>query len=513
MFESTTGRVSPPEVIARFDAKFARLFPAATPESAAVLERICSASRAENQAAGERLVAIGELDMLRLREYGERESWATDTWDSISAEIAAALGISQALASSYLNYSRAMRNRLPKVGSALVSGDISYSTFQTIVFRTDLIDDAEVMAAVDAALALRVQRWPTMTRGRLTAAVDRVVARADRDAVRRRREHHAGREFSIWDGGDGLPEVHARLFATDAHAVDARLNALAGTVCESDPRTLEQRRADAMGALAAGAERLHCGCGQPTCSAGARPVPSPVVIHVVANQSTVDGASPDPGSIIGTNVLIPAELVAQLVVSSRLRPLVHPGDAPPERGYVASRALADFVRCRDLTCRFPGCDRPATETDLDHTVPYSQGGATHASNLKCLCRQHHLIKTFWGWQDQQLPDGTVIWRSPSGHTYVTTPASALLFPSLCAPTGEIARPRRPDRLSDRFSDRAAMMPQRRRTRASSRAEYIAAERRHNRTVRQARQSARETNGAAPPPTTQGHPPDPEPPPF
>ncbi|OBJ34865.1 hypothetical protein A5621_18370 [Mycobacterium colombiense] len=505
MFEPTTGRGSPPEVIARFDAMFERLYPAATPESAALLERIRSSSRAENQAAGERLVAIGELDMLRLRQYGERETWATDTWDSISAEIAAALRISQALASSYLNYSRAMRNRLPKVGSALASGDITYSTFQTIVFRTDLITDAEVMAAVDATLALRVQRWPTMTRGRLAAAVDRVVARADRDAVRRRREHQAGREFSIWDGGDGLAEVYGRLVATDAHAVDARLNALAGTVCEGDPRTLQQRRADAMGALAAGAERLQCRCGQPTCPSGATPVPSPVVIHVVANESTVDGASTEPGSIIGTEVLVPAELVAQLADSSRLRPLVHPGDAPPERGYVASQALADFVRCRDLTCRFPGCDRPATEADLDHTIPHSQGGATHASNLKCLCRQHHLIKTFWGWQDQQLPDGTVIWRSPSGHTYVTTPGSALLFPSLCAPTGEMGRRRQGERLTDR----SAMMPRRRRTRADNRAEYIAGERRHNRAARIACEMSR----VAQPLTTQSHPPDPEPPPF
>lgn len=176
MFEATAGYGSPPEVIARFDAMCARRYPAATPESAALLERICSSSRAENQAAGERLAAIGELDMLRLRQYGERETWATDTWDSISAEIAAALRISQALASSFLNYSRAMRNRLPKVGSTLVSGDISYSTFQTIVFRTDLIDDPDVLATVDAALALRVQRWPTMTRGRLAAAVDRIVA-------------------------------------------------------------------------------------------------------------------------------------------------------------------------------------------------------------------------------------------------------------------------------------------------------------------------------------------------
>jgi hypothetical protein len=59
-----------------------------------------------------------------------------------------------------------------------------------------------------------------------------------------------------------------------------------------------------------------------------------------------------------------------------------------------SAALADFIRCRDLTCRFPGCDKPADFCDLDHTVPYDAGGPTHASNLKLLCRKHHLLKPF-----------------------------------------------------------------------------------------------------------------------
>ncbi|HEV7362493.1 MAG TPA: hypothetical protein VGN92_15510, partial [Mycobacterium sp.] len=53
--------------------------------AATVVGRICAASRAENRSAGERLAAIGELDVLRLRECGERESWTTDTWDAISA--------------------------------------------------------------------------------------------------------------------------------------------------------------------------------------------------------------------------------------------------------------------------------------------------------------------------------------------------------------------------------------------------------------------------------------------
>lgn len=48
----------------------------------------------------------------------------------------------------------------------------------------------------------------------------------------------------------------------------------------------------------------------------------------------------------------------------------------PEPGYTPSARLADFIRCRDLTCRAPGCDRPAVDCDVDHTIPYAQGGPT-----------------------------------------------------------------------------------------------------------------------------------------
>ena len=57
-------------------------------------------------------------------------------------------------------------------------------------------------------------------------------------------------------------------------------------------------------------------------------------------------------------------------------------------------------------------------------------------------RCHHLLKTFWtgmgGWADKQSPDGTVEWRSPSGHTYTTKPGGSLFFPILATRTGEAA---------------------------------------------------------------------------
>jgi hypothetical protein len=165
-----------------------------------------------------------------------------------------------------------------------------------------------------------------------------------------------------------------------------------------------------------------------------------VVIHVIAEQSTIEGSGSAPACEVGIDGLIAPELVAELAASAKLVALIHPADAAPENGYVPSKALADFVRCRDLTCRWPGCDRSAVACDVDHTIPYAQGGLTHASNLKCYCRTHHLVKTFWAWGEKQLPDGTLILTSPTGHTYVTTPGSALLFPSLCRATGGIPAP-------------------------------------------------------------------------
>jgi hypothetical protein len=227
-----------------------------------------------------------------------------------------------------------------------------------------------------------------------------------------------------------------------------------------------------------------------------------VVIHVVAERATLDGTGSAPGYELGAEGLIAPELVAELAASATLAPLAHPGDAPPEPGYVPSKALADFVRCRDLTCRWPGCDQPAANCDVDHTIPYADGGRTHASNLKCYCRTHHLVKTFWGWQEKQLPDATLILTSPAGRTYVTTPGSALLFPSLCQGVGAIAAAEA-DVVPDYCGDRTAMMPTRRRTRAQDRAERIAAERRHNRDARKGRRAegpgaAASISGPAPP---------------
>nr|WP_244268784.1 HNH endonuclease signature motif containing protein [Mycobacterium parascrofulaceum] len=501
MFEDGSRSRFSPESIARLEEQFEPGYPSKTAAPAALLERIAASTRAENRAAAAQLLAIGELFACRLSRFGETEEWAIDTMAAVAAEVGAELRISQALAASRVRYARALRERLPKVGQVFAAGDIDFRFVATIVYRTDLIEDREVLARVDAQLAATVARWPSMTRSRLAGQIDKIVARADTDALRQHRQRQSDREVVLGEVVGGMSRIEGTLFTPDAHALDKRLDALAATVCAGDPRTREQRRADALGALAAGADRLGCRCGRTDCAAGTRRVTSPVVIHVIAEHATVGGAGAAPGSLVGADGLITPELVAELATSAKLVPLVHPGCAPPEQGYTPSKALADFVRCRDLTCRWPGCDVPAIGCDIDHTIPHAAGGPTHAGNLKCYCRTHHLIKSFCGWAEKQLADGTLILTSPAGRTYVTTPGSALLFPSLCYAVGGMPTPEADPPPQDYCAERTAMMPKRRRTRAQDRAARAATERRHNRDARLARHA-----GPAPPG-------DDDPPPF
>ncbi len=101
------------------------------------------------------------------------------------------------------------------------------------------------------------------------------------------------------DGG-GTSTIEAVLLDHDAAAVDARLDAMARAVCDADPRTLDQRRADALGAFGHGADRLACQCGSDDCDA-AGVQPNAVVLNLIAEENSLsddtpvilDGENPD----------------------------------------------------------------------------------------------------------------------------------------------------------------------------------------------------------------------------
>ena len=137
---------------------------------------------------------------------------------------------------------------------------------------------------------------------------------------------------------------------------------------------------------------MDAGPDCPATGAGAEKPLAAVVIHVLAEQSSLDRASEAPGYLSGFGA-VPAPLLRELAGTAKLKPY-RCRRRSPSRGIGPRPRWPSSSRCRDLTCRFPGCDAPAEVCEIDHTIPYPLG-PTHPSNLKLLCVFHHLLKTFY----------------------------------------------------------------------------------------------------------------------
>ena len=436
------------------------------------------ATRDESTAIAQRLAAVAELFVRRSGALAECEWWCADACDAVAAEVSAAQNISHARAVGQVQFACALRHRLPAVANVFASGVIDFRMVSTVISRTENVDE-DVMPQLDEAIARHAAKWMKLSGPKLRDRVDLWVAKFDPAGVRVPPKVKDNRYVDLYPASPGMAGLSGYLHSADGAALDARLDALAATVCANDPRIKEQRRADACGVLGRGEATLACQCGSGDCPAATErnnaAIAAAAVIHVVAGQATLDGTSDQPGYLSGFGIL-PAESVRDLAATAKLQPLEVPTTTTPEPGYRPSVKTMEFIRWRDLTCRWPGCDRPVEKSDIDHTVPWPYG-PTHPSNNKPYCRTHHLIKTFYtgpgGWIEQQLPDGTIVLTTPTGHTYTTEPRGASMFPTLAQSTGELPVPTRDE--PSRYRD--VMMPRRTHTREQNRRDRITAERR------------------------------------
>ncbi len=98
------------------------------------------------------------------------------------------------------------------------------------------------------------------------------------------------------------------------------------------------------------------------------------------------------------------------------------------RSYQVTGPLREFLITRDGTCRFPGCGRRSDRCQMDHALPWEDGGRTDIENLGALCTRHHQLKTHGGWEiTSSDADGSCRWRSPAGQV-AAVPARPLLPP-------------------------------------------------------------------------------------
>lgn len=148
---------------------------------------------------------------------------------------------------------------------------------------------------------------------------------------------------------------------------------------------------------------------------------SAMSINVIVDLPTLLGLADNPAELSGYGP-IPATLARELASSNQWRRFITDPisgellDLGREK-YQPPAALAEFVAARDKTCRFPGCRRAAELSDIDHAIPWDEGGLTNPENLGVLCRRHHRLKTHGGWKIASNKDGSCTWTSPYGKNY------------------------------------------------------------------------------------------------
>ena len=103
----------------------------------------------------------------------------------------------------------------------------------------------------------------------------------------------------------------------------------------------------------------------------------------------IAGVGPIPVST-AAEYLGEAFLKLLILDGTDIRTIAHMGRALPAK-------LRTAVEERDRLCQVPTCDM-TMGLEIDHIVPFAEGGAASLENLVRLCKRHHLQKTHDGYR-------------------------------------------------------------------------------------------------------------------
>jgi Domain of unknown function (DUF222) len=444
---------------------------------AAHLQQVQQAARAELAAfEAELIVGLAERRPAAADRRPGQPGAASGEWaaevlevevsEFFADELALIQNCSRTQATVRWERSATLRKRLPATWAALADGRLDRPRADALAAELGWpareTPDA-VLAAVEAAVLPQASGL-SVTRLRERARAE-LIAADPAAAERRRRRAQREADVTVRGLGDGMGELRGRLPYPDAAAVRARVDAVARAAkAAGDARPLGQLRAQALHDLV-----THPDGEQPGVSAHVQVVaPLDTLESAAAAAAAGEGGAADVGGEPGAESE-PATVDGQPVTAAQLRELLEridalcPGglqaptggslaialvdaagrllasatrrelEAAARRGlglspppavdrYQPSPAQRRFVKTRDRGCRHPGCAHRAGWADLDHVIAHAAGGETDCTNLCCLCRRHHRLKTHArGWRYAMTADGVLSVTTPSGITRTSRP--------------------------------------------------------------------------------------------
>jgi hypothetical protein len=361
----------------------------------------------------EKLAAGGKL--LSARRVESSNVWRREGHRSAAAHVAQATGSGLGPAINALKAARSLGS-LPATDDAMRNGRLSETQVKEIAGAAMVQPEAE-QELVDAAGKQPLNVLRLRCRRVRAAGIDQ--SQAYENIRRARYLHH-------WTDEEGAVRFDARLIPDDGARLVAAVKAEARRLAADARRAgcEEPQRALAADALV----RLTCRRDPEGGPGGTSSGPA-TMVHVRVDHEALMRGHLETGEICEIPGIgpIPVEVARRLAADSILSVLLTDGvdvTSVAHAGRIIPNAIRTALTERDPICVVPGCDvREGLE--IDHVLPFTDGGPTSLANLARLCHWHHYLKTHqrhrlrrvndeWEWQPPPVAGHDRSGSGPSG---------------------------------------------------------------------------------------------------
>ena len=236
----------------------------------------------------------------------------------------------------------------------------------------------------------------------LRDATNRVVAAATDEAERHKRIHK-NRCLKTWTDQDGAFNLKGQMTVANGALVMAALKPIQDEIFKAARKSGAHERpeayaADALMALCEKASASDSGSGANTIKT-TRPQ---AVINIRVDIDALKRGHTEHGEVCEIPGVgpIPVSTATEYLGDAFLKLLVLDGveiKTVAHMGRYIPAPLRTAVEERDRVCQVPKCDM-AMGLEMDHIVPFAEGGPASLENLVRLCKRHHLQKTHDGYR-------------------------------------------------------------------------------------------------------------------
>jgi len=325
-----------------------------------------------------------------------------------AAELGARIGRTTYAAAQLMADALDLHHRLPEHWRRVEAGEVraSYARFVCAKTRDLTLDEA---GYVDAAVAESADGRIPWTR--FESLVEAKVAAAAPEAAREREERASKATFAkkLRTDAHGMATFMVRADLPTIEAIDSFVTARADQLQDLMPDTdLDHRRVHAVllaanpGADAATDTRDLLPTVQLYLHAYAGPDAEPI--------ARLEGHGPVTEAWI-TRVLGPT-------ARFKITPVLDLAGQAPVDAYEIPDRHRQAVHLITPADTFPYSSSLSRQKQVDHTIPYDEGGASAVGNYGPMTTSHHRIKTHGDWQVQQPFPGIYVWRDPHGGFYL-----------------------------------------------------------------------------------------------